>query len=490
MKINITYPILLLLLLFGLNTQAQWDTTWIKTYGGNRDDQAFDVIKTTDNGFLVIGSTSSFGFDNSQMYFLKLDSAGAIMWSKSHGGSGQESGHSVIQTTDGGFLGVGYTSSRGMGGFDLFLVKLDPNGNLEYEDSYGGIDWDFAWDVQEQNPEEYLIAGETQSFGNGGKDGWIVKYSGATQSVLWSKTIGTNKNEYFKALSLDPFGNFIAAGSGFKPNRTDEDVMVTKFNTAGDTIWTKYYGDTLQDYANDVIWMSDSNFAYTGTQFFNHDSSSVYLLKTDSSGSKIWDYHWELRILNEGMKIMEIDSQKLIIVGVEKNIYKETDFFMARTIKNDRFFEVGIIFGGDNDEFGIGAIAHKDGFFSSFGSTSSDRGFYDILLLRVDSNFSLRATTKEEHHEDSQNILTLPKALDNSNSVKLFYEDQNLNITINTKGEYHLSIYSMSGQELYNKSFNEKIIVHSSFLENGLNIICVTKPNSNFWFSKSIFVNN
>ncbi|MGB1004597.1 MAG: hypothetical protein ACPGVC_10215, partial [Salibacteraceae bacterium] len=144
---------------------GQIDSTWTKVYGGNREDKAHDIISTADSGFLVIGSTSSFGFDNSQMYFLKLDSLGNIMWSKSHGGTGQESGKSVIQTKDGGFLGVGYTSSWGSGGFDLLLVKLNANGNLEYERYFGGADWDFANDVIETDSNMFVIAGETQSFG-------------------------------------------------------------------------------------------------------------------------------------------------------------------------------------------------------------------------------------------------------------------------------------------------------------------------------------
>lgn len=207
--------LLLFLMNFGfISTYAQYDTTWIKTYGGNRNDQALDLIRTPDYGFLTIGSTSSFGFDNSQMYFLKLDSIGNIMWSKSHGGSGQEWGTSVILTSDGGYLGVGYTNSSGAGGFDIFIVKLDSNGNLEYERVKGGIDWDFAWDVIEVNPGEYVIAAETQSYGNGESDAWLLKYNENTDAFDWETTIGTSGYENFKAVALGANGDLMAAGIG------------------------------------------------------------------------------------------------------------------------------------------------------------------------------------------------------------------------------------------------------------------------------------
>ena len=293
MRTNLNHIVLLLITFFiSLGSFAQWDTTWIKTYGGNRDDKAFDIVQSNDNGFLVIGSTSSFGFDNSQMYFLKLDSTGAIMWSKSHGGTGQESGQSVIQTSDGGYFGVGYTNSWGAGGFDFFMVKLDSNGNMEYEDYYGGSDWDFAWDVVEVAPNQYVIAGETQSYGAGSKDGWIIKYNGLTQTVDWDKTVGNNTPEYFKAITLGENDNLIAVGGGIKNGRIDEDVMVTKFNSLGDTIWNKYYGDTLQDYANDVIWMSNGSYALTGAKTQLSDTTVVNLMKLDTLGAILQQDKW------------------------------------------------------------------------------------------------------------------------------------------------------------------------------------------------------
>ena len=410
MKLNRTYLILLLLLFIGIQSQAQWDTTWIKTFGGNREDKAFDVIKTNDNGFLVLGSTSSFGFDNSQMYFLKLDSAGSILWSKSHGGSGQESGHSVIQTSDGGYLGVGYTNSTGMGGFDLFLVKLDNLGHLEYEDTFGGLDWDFAWDVQESSPGNYLIVGETQSFGNGGKDGWVIQYNESSQSVDWHKTVGTQSEEYYKALALDSVGNFIATGGGFKPNRTDEDVMVTKFNSDGDTIWTKFYGDTLQDYANDVVWMKNGRITFTGAYSIPGDTITTNLTQIDSNGV-ILDFYpwWSQSLIQEvGNRIIEIDNGRLAILGTCKKSDGNTDIRFGYTYPNSLFYEEGGTLGGDFQEFGEGIVflgnqgylfaGYTDGYASSFN---------DIIVINADSLGDPENPNNYEKINDTNNVTSI-----------------------------------------------------------------------------------
>jgi hypothetical protein len=353
---------------------AQIDTTWIKTYGGNRNDVANDIINTQDSGYLIIGSTSSFGFDNSQMYFLKLDSTGQITWSKSHGGTGQESGNSVIQTKDGGYLAVGYTNSWGAGGFDLLLVKLSANGSLERERYFGGLDWDLAYDVVETDSNYFVIAGETQSFGQGGKDAWIVRYNAITDVFDWNKTIGTNATEDYKALTLDPTGGFYAAGRGVQNGRTDEDVMVTRFNANGDTLWNNFYGDTLQDYANDILWFSDSTVVFTGANFAV-DSSKTYTSKIKED-SIIWEEKWINGTLTEGKSILERPDGNPAVFSSLYNSSRRYEFwyiFMG-------FTGAGTM-GSLEDDFASKMILDHHGKYLMLGSTNGFASSYSNILL-------------------------------------------------------------------------------------------------------------
>tara|TARA_R110002050_G_scaffold200591_1_gene335551 strand:+ start:102175 stop:103635 length:1461 start_codon:yes stop_codon:yes gene_type:complete len=476
MIVKLKHIFLVIIVLFAANAMAQWDTTWIKTYGGNRDDKAFDIIQTQDNGFLVIGSTSSFGFDNSQMYFLKLDSTGAIMWSKSHGGSGQESGQSVIETSDGGFFGVGYTNSWGSGGFDFFMVKLDVNGNLEYEDYYGGSDWDFAWDVIEVAPEEFVIAGETQSYGAGNADGWIVKFNGKTRQFVWDKTVGTSNYENYKAVAPGENGSFVAAGKGTQLGRTDEDVLVTRFDSLGDTIWTKYYGDTLQDYANDVIWMSDSTYALTGLKTIAN-IKNILVLKISKSSNTIFDNYWGTSTNRVGSGITEIDSLKISITGTLEVYDQNTDFFLAYSYPNSKYFKGGSTQGGLKNDISIGLINLQDtGYIIAGYSDGFNSSYTDILLFKTFKTGRYDGA-KFTYHQDVSNILSEEKISQPSNKIT-YNTNRNILSFYGMTTKNRIEIYDIKGvQKATLTTTAQEINLSSLNLNSGIYILRVNNES-------------
>ncbi len=388
---------------------GQIDTTWTKIYGGDRDDKAYDIISTADSGYLVIGSTSSFGFDNSQMYFLKLDSTGAIMWSKSHGGSNQEAGHAVIQTQDGGYLGVGYTNSWGSGGFDLLMVKLDANGNTIFEKYFGGTDWDFAWDVLETQPNVFVMAGETQSFGSGGKDAWIVRYDASNDIFDWNKTIGGSDIDDYKAITPNPTGGFYAAGRGVQTGHPDEDVMVTRFDANGDTIWNRYYGDTLQDYANDIEHLNNSKVAITGTTFFSSDTTQTLVLSIDSVGQKAFLDFWGLGFSKfEGQKVIEMDSNRIGISSTFDAFPGNTDMHFGYTYPSTGFYEKGSTYGLLDNESNSGLIyLNETGFIISGSSLSYGSNFSKIVTYLTDNRGQVITPNIFETIHDTLNIVSV-----------------------------------------------------------------------------------
>jgi hypothetical protein len=485
--------ILTFVLLGSLGTQgfSQWDSTWVKTYGGNRDDTAHDIIKTKDNGVLIIGSTGSFGFDNSQMYFLKLDSIGNIVWSKSHGGNGQESGHSVIETSDGGYLGVGYTSSWGNGGFDLLIVKLDSNGVLEYEDYFGGSDWDFAYDVIEFSTNIFIIVGETQSFGAGGSDAWVVKYNANNNSFEWNKTIGSTTDEKFNSVTKDSFNQFYAAGSGVKNGKTDEDVLISKFNLLGDTIWTKFYGDTLSDYVNDIIRFSDSNFVCTGSTFSSVDSSDVYNLKIDSAGNIIWEETWNIRVKDEGTKATELDSQKLAIVGTDLTIYKETDLFVVQTKAFSSSFDKSFIFGPFDDENGTGILPFltKNKLLIS-GFSSSLTNFNSILLILLDSNLQVDNPNSHIQITDSTNVLSNDNKSIAPDNISISYNyDGYLLISQNTvQYPIQIQLFSPEGKLILNSTKKIEHHINIKSINSGIYILRILDDQNHYMWHEKIYL--
>jgi hypothetical protein len=161
--------------IFLIKTDANGNIIWAKTYGETYPDEAYSVQQTSDGGYIVAGFTYSFGAGGSDAFLIKTDANGNIQWAKTYGGTRTDGAYSVQQTSDGGYIVAGATWSFGAGGFDIFLIKTDANGNVQWAKTYGGTNWDSAYSVQQTSDGGYIVAGMTWSFGAGGSDAFLIK---------------------------------------------------------------------------------------------------------------------------------------------------------------------------------------------------------------------------------------------------------------------------------------------------------------------------
>ncbi|MBU1650838.1 hypothetical protein KKA00_01345, partial [bacterium] len=170
---------------------AQPDTLWTQTFGGSLDDCGRSVQQTTDGGYIIVGSTDSFGTGyNSDVYLIKTDGLGNERWSRTYGGDNSDYGYCVQQITDGGYIITGMTQIGGSyWGPDVYLVKADVLGNELWYRTFGGTDADWGYSVQQTFDGGYIIVGHTESFGAGNEDIYLIKtnYLGAED---WSHTFG------------------------------------------------------------------------------------------------------------------------------------------------------------------------------------------------------------------------------------------------------------------------------------------------------------
>jgi predicted secreted protein len=187
----------ILFLCFTLISSAAFGQ-WAATYSvGGREGDTWprSVQQTEDGGYVVAGFTEAVGAGGRDIWILKLDTNGNIIWQKTYGGSGNETPYSIKQTHDGGYVVAGYTSSFGSGGRDFWILKLDTDGSVVWQKAYGGGSNETAWAIQQTDDNGYIVVGRTRSFGPGSQNAWILKLD-ANGSVVWQKTYGEQDDAY------------------------------------------------------------------------------------------------------------------------------------------------------------------------------------------------------------------------------------------------------------------------------------------------------
>ena len=359
-----------------LKFDAQDNLQWQKTYGGNADDRGRQIIQTQDGGYAVLGFSFSDGGDVTtnaglqDIWLAKLDSNGNISWQKSFGFQGADSGTSIIQTNDQGYLISGIldvTASGGEGntsrhlakhaGGDYWVLKLDSSGDLEWSRYFGGNFTDTPEGIVQTNDNGFIVVGGSDSDDTdisdniGSYDFWVVRIS-STGDLVWEKSFGGSEIDEASAIVKTDDGNFLIAGdtrsidNDVSNNKGAADLWLIKISPQGDLIWEKTIGGTSFDAARSIIKSQNNGFFLAGSSRSNDNDvaenkgqNDAWVLKVDNNGNLLWE----------------------------------------RTV------------GGSNIDFSYGVAELVDGSVIAVGdSTSNDndiienKGFTDLLLIKLD----------------------------------------------------------------------------------------------------------
>ncbi len=272
---------------------------WQKCLGGTGWDYPYSIQQTSDGGFIVAGTTGSNDGDvsgyhgNYDYWVVKLNSLGNIEWQKCLGGTGSELNlaASIQQTSDGGFIMTGYTSSNdgdvsgNHGDYDCWVVKLSSSGNIEWQKCFGGTDSDGAWSIQQTSDGGFIVAGETSSndgdvSGNHGDyDCWVVKLS-SSGNIEWQKCLGGTGKDRARSVQQTSDGGFVMAGATYSNdgdvsgNHGGYDFWVVKLNSLGNIEWQKCLGGTDGEYVHSIRQTSDGGFIVAGNTSSNDGNVS------------------------------------------------------------------------------------------------------------------------------------------------------------------------------------------------------------------------
>ena len=266
---------------------------WVRSIGGENAENAFSVTQTRDGGFLVVGYVWFDFYYTHSIYAVKLDSLGNPVWTKMIGNfSGNDVGRSVVQTNDEGFVIVGRSNTFSGEFSDVYIVKLDSSGNLLWAKTIGdGFGEDKAYSVIQTDDGGLLIAGYTHLVDSNGADIYVIKLDSAG-NLEWTRTIGTPIGDIGYSVIQTKDGGFAIAGSTQQFDQQVSDVYVIKLNRFGQVIWTRTIGDSLWDEGNAILELDDSDLVVVGSTCplypFQSGDCDILLIRLDQNGNLKW----------------------------------------------------------------------------------------------------------------------------------------------------------------------------------------------------------
>ncbi len=261
---------------------------WEKTFGGENDDIATSMVRTKDGGYIITGLTSSFKVSYYDVYVLKVDKNGNKQWEKTYGGEGYDRGNSIKETKDGNYIIAGITESYGSGFEDIYVIKLNSKGDILWHKEYGTSGYDRAYDIIETSDGGYLMAGSVQNKNNNSEDGYILKLNskGETQ---WVKSFEGKKNERFYSVVEAKTGGYIAVGETSSYGKGKSDVYLVKMDKNGKVLWEKNFGGDGRDEGQSVILANDGkSLMVVGMTEVSTGQYDGFCAKIDENGKLIW----------------------------------------------------------------------------------------------------------------------------------------------------------------------------------------------------------
>lgn len=448
---------------------------WQKALGGSGNDRGYHIEQTNDGGYITCGYSTIVDGDITEnngmtdFWVTKMDGSGFIQWSKSYGSPGTEVAYSIKQTTDNGYILTGFTDSLGgditahYDGNDVWVIKLDATGTLQWQKNYGGNSVDFAEDIVQTTDGGYVVAGTSYSndadvSGNHGQfDFWIFKLD-ASGNLLWQKCFGGTLNDMSTSILQTTDGGYIVAGStdsnngNVSGNHGNTDYWVVKLDVLGNIQWKRCIGGTGYDVATSIVQTSDNGYAVAGHSRSNDGDATdnygindYWIVKLTATGSIQWnknyggtasDICFSLDITNDNGYVLAgyTASNNIDVTGYQGNF----DYWLVKVDS------VGVLqwqktLGGSGGDQGECVKVTSDGGFILTGiSYSNDGDVTGVHGIGLDA-WLVKLAPYVGIEEEQNNL-----------SVTIFPNPSNGSFNIGgLQGENEIEIYNCMGELIY-----------------------------------------
>ncbi|MCC6486952.1 MAG: hypothetical protein IT364_05575 [Candidatus Hydrogenedentes bacterium] len=372
--------------------------TWVKTYGAEGVDELPGLTRTHDGGFLLGGTTESAGAGGRDFYIVKTDNLGNEVWSNTFGGILREDGEPVLDTSDGGYLIAGFTTTFGAGDTDMYLVKTDAAGNKDWSRTYGGPEGEKVFDIESAFDGGFALGGYTESFGAGQTDMYLVKTNRKCR-VQWSKTYGWATDERAYGMDQCAAGGYFLAGNSIRADAVHMDIYVVRTDVDGVEIWGETYDAGGSATASAVTETSNGGCLVTGRTYdYDVGEYDIYVIKLEADGDTEWS-----RILggaydDRAYAGHETADGGYIVVGTsEDRTCTKNDMYIAKlNAVGAPVWSTKI--GGSENDTPFNVLELPEGGYVIAGSTESfGAGSSDGILVKITPSGRAPSSYELEH---------------------------------------------------------------------------------------------
>jgi hypothetical protein len=418
-----------------LFSQTAPDSLWFNTYGGNLDHKTYSLIQCSDGGFVFTGNTYESG--NSDVYLIKTDEDGIVLWSRNYDRSNSDYGYSVYETSDNGLIIAGYTKSYNLENMDIYLIRTDSDGDTLWTKSFDNTLFEFGQSVIQTYDGGFMVTGWGQTPDSGCK--MILLKADENGNILWHNYIGGEFSSAGKSLQQTIDGGFIITGY----NGTgigSSDLFLVKTNDDGDTLWTKGFnesGTNVACYGNDIKQTNDNGFIIAGEVEYNVDDSDIFLVRTDEYGNTLWTKTFGDIPDCGAESVQQTNDGGFIMSGWKHEIGSgHYDIYILKTDSyGDSLWSKS--FGGIYDDIAYDLVEDSEDEFIVTGYTDSYPlpGHCSAFLLKLG------------YETGTDNIIN-SLYFSATNYPNPFHQKTTISFSITRKSNINISIYNIKGQKI------------------------------------------
>ena len=314
---------------------------WIKTYGGSGDDHALKLQQTSDGGYIVAGQTCSLEGSELDLRILKLDPNGTIEWENTYTKFDSNNILSIQQTSNGAYIVAGHSIPTHPSHLTCFwILNLDQGGNIDLQGSFRWYFESFIRSIQQTGDGGYVLAGHTRSFDPGGEDCWVLKLS-SSGDIEWQRAYGGSSNDRASFIQQTGNGGYVLAGYTRSFGAGEEDVWILKLSSSGDVEWQRTYGGINEDNAFSIYQTVEGGYVVgSNTRSFGAGEGDIWVLKLSSSGDIEWQKTYGANFDEDANFIQQSNDGSYVVAGSTSSFGNGREDFCILKLAQDGNIEV------------------------------------------------------------------------------------------------------------------------------------------------------